>query len=100
MWISVIGDDDDHWVWLRAYLDGDVPLSALMLFELNDVNASAGYCRVYWQDGRVVIEQELVAGDLDLRELQTSFWAVQTMSRRLREERLGNWMGQSDLRDA
>ncbi|NYG54941.1 T3SS (YopN, CesT) and YbjN peptide-binding chaperone 1 [Nocardioides perillae] len=99
MWVGVQGDSD-YYVWLRGHLGLDVPLSPQLLFEMNEVNGGAVFCRTFWREGVVVIEHELAADDLDLGELQTAFWAVQHMAKRLWDEYVDGWCAQPDLREA
>ena len=50
-----------------------------LLEELNDLNARIGLARMFWFDGRVVAETEVIATDLDGSELRAAIGAVQTV---------------------
>lgn len=98
MWVGV-SSDEPMYVWLRGMLDEDVPLSPQLLWEMNEVNQGALFCRCYWDDGRIVLEHELVSQDLDHAELERAFWSMQATARRLRENHLDSWLAQTDLRN-
>jgi hypothetical protein len=53
-----------------------VPVSAELLRELNDITAEVHHGRVFWVDGQVLAEAEIVASDLSFDELGAACRAV------------------------
>jgi hypothetical protein len=62
----------------------DCEPSAELLHELNALNASTAFCRLFHVDRQVLVEDELVLGDLHVEELRASCDAVADAIRRFR----------------
>jgi hypothetical protein len=59
----------------------DVPESDGLYRHLNEMNRAIRYGRVYYdEEGDVIVSSELLAGDLDPRELQNACECIGTIS--------------------
>lgn len=79
-WVSLFEIEDEAQVKVWAFMARDVPETDALYRHLNDVNRSIHYGRVYYEDGDVVVSTELLAEDLDPRELQNACECVGTIS--------------------
>lgn len=68
-------------VQLFAVLAGDVETSADVLSELNDINATIGFGRVFLADRQIVVDAELLLDTLDEPELDHALQTVGVLAR-------------------
>lgn len=76
-------DDYPPKVSVAATVLTDVACTPELLGELNDHNAALGFTRVFWADGRVLAQADLVAASLDPDEVSTAFDRVRDVSENL-----------------
>ncbi len=79
-WVSLFEIDDEAQVKVWSFMARDVPETAALYRHLNEVHRGIHYGRVYYEDGDVIVSTELLAEDLDPRELQNACECVGTIS--------------------
>ncbi len=79
-WVSLFEIEDEAQVKVWSFMARDVPETDALYRHLNEVNRGIHYGRVYYEDGDVIVSTELLAEDLDPRELQNACECVGTIS--------------------
>ncbi len=79
-WVSLFEIEDEAQVKVWSFMARDVPETDALYRHLNEVNSTIRYGRVYYEDGDVIVSTELLAEDLDPRELQNACECVGTIS--------------------
>jgi len=71
-WVSLFEIEEEAQVRVWSFMARDVPDVDGLYRHLNAVNRAIRYSRVYYEDGDVILSYELLAEDLDPRELQNA----------------------------
>ncbi len=71
-WVSLFEIEEEAQVRVWSFMARDVPEAEGLYRHLNAVNSTIRYGRVYYEDGDVIVSYELLAEDLDPRELQNA----------------------------
>jgi len=71
-WVSLFEIDEEAQVRVWSFMARDVPENDGLYRHLNAVNRTIRYGRVYYENGDVIVSYELLAEDLDPRELQNA----------------------------
>lgn len=79
-WVSLFEIDDEAQVRVWSFMACDVPETDPLYRHLNEINRGIHYGRVFYEDGDVVVSTELLAQDLDPRELQNACECVGSIS--------------------
>jgi len=80
-WVSLFEIEGEAQVRVWSFMARDVPESDGLYRHLNEMNRTIRYGRVYYDDeGDVIVSSELLAGDLDPRELQNACECIGTIS--------------------
>jgi hypothetical protein len=81
-WVSLFEIDDEAQVRVWSFMARDVPEADGLYRHLNEMNRTIRYGRVYYDadEGDVIVSSELLAGDLDPRELQNACECIGTIS--------------------
>lgn len=71
-WVSLFEIEEEAQVRVWSFMARDVPEADGLYRHLNEVNSSISYGRVYYEDGDVIVSSELLAENLEPRELQNA----------------------------
>jgi hypothetical protein len=71
-WVSLFEIEEEAQVRVWSFMARDVPDNDGLYRHLNKVNSTIRYGRVYYEEGEVIVSSELLAEDLDPRELQNA----------------------------
>ena len=79
-WVSLFEIEEEAQVRVWSFMARDVPDTDGLYRHLNAVNRAIRYGRVYYEDGDVIVSTELLAEDLDPRELQNACESIGSIS--------------------
>ena len=79
-WVSLFEIEEEAQVRVWSFMARDVPEAEGLYRHLNKVNSTISYGRVYYEDGDVIVSSELLAEDLDPRELQNACECIGSIS--------------------
>src|SRR5215213_3666721 len=71
-WVSLFEIEEEAQVRVWSFMARDVPDADDLYRYLNAINSTIRYSRVYYEDNDVIVSYELLAEDLDPRELQNA----------------------------
>ncbi len=74
-YVSIV-DDDDPVVQVFSFAVQEVPASNELLAKVNEINSQLRFCRMFYDDGRVVVATDCVGLTLDEAEFRTATQAV------------------------
>lgn len=78
-----VNDDDASLFQVFAVALHDIEVTSELLKELNDLNTSTSFARMFHTAGQVLVEVDLLAESLDAEELRTALRRIRTMAKNI-----------------